>query len=136
MPRTAHSGKETDRKARRFRIRPAYVILVLLLGLFGWQFIRKAQDVRSLQRQEAALRYANGQTRNDNVRTQAAIRWYRTQQFVQEEARAVLGYTMPGEVAVMSRPMHAAPPRVQAAPPRPAVPPAPSWEQWWRAFFG
>lgn len=136
MPRSARTQTDTREEKARFHIRPAYILLVLLLGLFAWQFLRKAQEVQTLQRQEAALRAANQLTQNDNIRTQRAIRWYRTQQFVEEEARAVLGYTMPGEVAVMSRPQHRSIPQVRPAPPHATAPTAPTWEQWWQAFFG
>lgn len=136
MPGKAERSDKTSVERRHFRFRPAYVLLVILLGLFAFQFLRKDQEVRALDQQAAALRYANQQTAADNARTARAIRWYHNPQYIEEAARAIFGYTMPGETAVISRPRHVRTLQVQAAPRVPATPPSPSWQEWWHAFFG
>jgi hypothetical protein len=103
--------------------------------LFAYAFIQKTREVRRLAAQEAALYNANQQTAADNVQVQRAIRYYKTSAYIEEEARVTLGYTRPGEVAVMSTPRYR--PVVHAPPlvPRVQTPPEPTWKQWWRSFF-
>ena len=130
--RTQPAG-ETGRA--RFKIRIAYVVLALIMAFFAVKFVQKAQEVRSLARQDAALRQANAQTRQDNAQLRRAIRYYRTPQYAENEARAVFGYTRPGDVAVQVTPRHPQAVAVRAAPVH-LQPPPPVWKQWWQVFFG
>jgi len=120
---------------RRLRIRPAYVALAALMVLFAFVFIRKTQEVRRQQAQEAALQQQNRQTAGDNARLQRSIHYYGTPSYIESEARGVLGYTRPGEVPIVTRPTEQRVVVVRAAP-APPPPPSPVWKQWWNAFFG
>lgn len=115
-------------------MRPAYIVLAILLALFALKFVEKMQEVRQLQSQETALQISNNQTQRQNVKLQRAIHYYGTPQYIEQEARAVLGYTMAGDVPILTRPHHAPVPALRPAPARPLAPPQPTWEQWWRAM--
>src|SRR2546423_15606816 len=107
------------------------------MALFAYKFIQKTQQIHTLAGQEAALRWENDQTAAENLRLQRAIRYYRTPNYVEEQARALFGDSYPGDVLVQSHPvMQRTGPVLRAAPPRPAAPPLPTWKQWWNAFFG
>lgn len=131
----AQSTKSTT-PARLLPFHWSYFLLAAFLAFFAWKYIEKTHEVQGLARQEAALRYENQQVLTDNIRTRHAIANASTMQYVQDTARASLGYTMPGETSVEVTP------RVQhrvartLTPTRPAAPPAPSWQQWWNSFFG
>lgn len=120
---------------RRSPIRPAYVILAVLLALFALKFVQKMGEVRQLQAQETALQMANAHTHRQNVNLQHAIRYYHTVQYVEQEARSVLDFTMPGNVSILTAPRKAPVVAMRAAPPKPLPPPLPTWEQWWHAMF-
>ncbi|GAC1398799.1 MAG: hypothetical protein NVSMB52_12370 [Chloroflexota bacterium] len=120
----------------RFRVRFAYVALLVGMAFFTYKFVQKTQEVRRLAQQEAAMRAQNQSIAAENARIQRSIKYYRTPQYVEETARAILGYTKPGETPVQSQPLTGTIPRVRVAPPRPVGPPAPAWKQWWKAFFG
>lgn len=128
-------GRQVTR--RRLPLRPAYVVLAVLLVLFALKFLEKTRQIQALNRQEAALRYENQQTEAANAHMRKAIRYYRTDAYVQETARGILGYTLPGETTVEVRPIVEEPHvEVRAAPLRPPTPAAPPWQQWWNAFAG
>lgn len=132
---SSHQRDARHTNARRnFRLRWEYVVLAAFLVLFAVKFIQKTEVIQALNKQKAALDYQNQALRQDDVRVQHAIGYYRTTQYVQEEARAVFGYTQPGDVAIMSKPQDPRVVAVRAAPPRPAPPPEPTWKQWWQAF--
>jgi cell division protein FtsB len=117
-----------------FRLRLPYIMLLVLLVLFAVKFIQKTQEIRGLEAQKAALAYQNQQLQHDNEHVQQSIRYYHSPQYVEEEARAVFGYTRSGDVAIMSQPRH--PPILTVGPaPRPVAPAKPTWKQWWQAFF-
>lgn len=118
---------------RRLPVRPAYIVLAILLALFALKFVQKMQEVRQLQSQETALQISNDQTQRQNVNLQRAIHFYGTPQYIEQEARAVLGYTMPGDVPILTRPHHAPVLALRPAPSKPVSLPQPSWEQWWHA---
>jgi len=109
------------------------VLLVVALGLFAWKFMEKTQEVRRLGQQESALRYENQQTAAENRRILAAIKYYRTPRYVEGQARALLGYTFPGEISVQVKPQRAQP-IMRRAPALPPATPAPVWHQWWSSF--
>jgi cell division protein FtsB len=138
MPQDSRKRREAPprEKPRRARLRWQYLILAILLGLFAWKFLQRMQEVKTLQQQASALQAQNNATAQENARLQRAIRYYRTPQYVEQEARAVLGYTMPGNVSILTRPVIARTGPVVRAAPRQLVPPLPVWKQWWRAFFG
>lgn len=119
---------------RRLPVRPEYIVLAIILALFAWKFVQKMQEVRQLQGQENALQISNNQTHHQNVQLRRDIHYYRTPQYVEQEARAVLGYTMPGDVSVLTRPHHEPVVSFRSAPRKPHTPPQPSWKQWWQAM--
>jgi cell division protein FtsB len=138
MARRSRKAQETNstEKRRRIGFHPLYLLLVLGMAFFAYQFIQKTREIQRLQAEAAALQYQNQRISSDNQHIQRSLGYYRTSQYVQNAARAVFGYTMPGDVAIMSRPVHQQIPVVRAAPPAPAAPPSPTWKQWWQAFFG
>lgn len=118
---------------RHLPVRPAYIALAILLALFAFKFAQKMQEVRQLQSQESALQVSNNQTQSQNVKLQRAIHYYGTSQYVEQAARAELGYTMAGDVLILTRPHQAPVPALRAAPSKPLPPLQPSWQQWWYA---
>jgi cell division protein FtsB len=128
------SGQTVKLRFVPFRIRPVYVLLLVLLALFTYKFVQKAQEIQGLQAERAGLQYENQKTEQDNRQLRERIRHYRSIQYVGQEARAVLGYTMPGEIAIQVQPRH---PVFRKAPSKPArvMPPTPIWQQWARSFF-
>lgn len=121
---------------RSFRIRPAYFVVVALMAFFAYKFVERTQQVQQLSRQAAVLRAENQKTQAENDWLQRRIAYERTLPFVQDEARAILGYTMPGEFAVQSQPIAPGVVGVRAAPPPVPSPPQPTWKLWWQSFFG
>lgn len=136
MPGTTKQPQpQTTEPRKRFRIRPAYVLLLALMALFAFKFIEKTGEVRRLAAEEAALQSSNNQAQQQNTRLRQDITYYHTPQYIESEARAVFGYTKPGETSIMTRPVN--PPVVseRRAPPPPSAPPRPPWQQWWNALF-
>lgn len=131
---TKRSAQPPIIRGRRLRFHPGYLIVLAFMGFFAYSYLHKTREIQSLARQEAALRYANQRTSADSVREQARIAFFRTLPYVEGIARADLGYTKPGEVAVQSQPSVQPVAVVRAAPSRPAPPPEPSWKQWWDVF--
>lgn len=125
-------GPSVERR-RRLHVRPAYLILLLFLGLFAYKFIQKTQEVRRLSAQEAALQAQNDQIASDNQRMGRAITYYQTSSYVEGQARALLGYIKPGDVPVQVLP-HYRQVAVRAVVPRPPPTPLPVWRQWWQSF--
>lgn len=137
MPGRSTKAEQTAAvERRRFRIRPAYVVLALLMALFAFTFIRKTQEIQRLRAEESALLQQNQQTAQDNTHLKRSIRYYHTPQYIESQARGVLGYHMPGEHSILSQARVQPIPVVRAAPPRPLPPSDPVWKQWWHAFFG
>jgi cell division protein FtsB len=132
------TGKVASQKAekpRHFKIRPAYVILGLLMALFAFKFIEKTREIRHLQREEAALVYENRVTAQQNAALRRNIVYYRSTQYMENQARLLLGYTNPGEVPIQSKPSYPRFVAVRRALPPPASPSVPVWKQWWSVFF-
>jgi cell division protein FtsB len=114
---------------------PGYILLAIALGLFTYAFLHKMQQVERLRAQETALQAQNQATARENARLERAIRYFRTDQFIQSAARSELGYTLPGEQSIISVPAHSPPPPPRLVARRPAATPEPSWKQWWHSFF-
>lgn len=128
--------KQPPERRKRFKLRPAYLILLVLMGLFAYKFIQKTEQIKTLRAQEIALQQQNRSLQKDRTDTQAAIRGYRSSAYVENMARSVLGLTKPGETLVQLAPTHVA---VEHFRPAPVATPAPAkatWQQWWSAFFG
>jgi cell division protein FtsB len=120
---------------RRPRFRLIYILVLAGMVLFAYQFLQKTREINRLRAQENALQYQNELIAQDNARLQRDIRWYRQPAYVEEAARNILGYTLPGEVVVESNPVHARPITRRIPPARPFTA-SPIWQQWWKAFFG
>ena len=120
----------------RRRVRPAYLVLLLLMGFFAFKFVQKTQDIKRLKAQEVALQAQNRFLEDSGAHVKAAIRQYRSPKYVEVTARSVLGYAKPGETLVQVQTAAPAVERVRAAPAPPPPPPKESWSQWWSAFFG
>lgn len=133
---TQKQNKQPPERRRSFRIRPAYVVLILLMGLFAFKFAQKTQQIKSLTAQEVALRQQNRALEISRTDAKHAIQQYRSPRYVEDTARSVLGFTKPGETLVQVQPTRPVVEHVRAAPVR-ALPPAQAtWKQWWSAFFG
>jgi cell division protein FtsB len=133
---TQPQKKQTPERRRSFRIRPAYIVLVLLMGLFAFKFVQKTQQIKTLTAQEVALRQQNQSLENSRTAARHAITHYRSPQYVEETARSVLGYTKPGETPVQVQHTKPVVEHVRAAPIHVPPPSQATWEQWWSAFFG
>lgn len=137
MPGVTQSQKQqVPERRRRFRIRPAYLVLVLLMGLFAFKFVQKTQQIKALTSQEVALQAQNRALETSRIRAKQAIRQYRSQHYVENTARSVLGYVKPGETLVQVQTRKPPVERVRAAPLRLPPPPQSAWKQWWSSFFG
>lgn len=137
MARTIKAKQQEETRRRWFRFRLAYIVLLVALGLFAYKFLQKTQEIRYLSRQAAVLRWQNEQRVQQNAELKRAIQFYRTPDFVAEEARAAFGDINPGDVLIQAQPVIQRPvPMLRPAPARPAPTPAPTWKQWWQAFFG
>lgn len=133
---TQRKNKQAPESRRRFRIRPAYVVLILLMGLFAFKFVQKTEQIKSLTSQEVALQHQNLALERDRTNTQAAIRGYQSPAYVENIARSVLGYSKPGETLVQLAPTHVAVEHFRPAPVTNPTPQPATWKQWWSAFFG
>jgi len=130
---TTSGGKDGGR--RRWRFHPAYLLVLLFMAFFAYNFAHKTQEVKRLAADQAALLAYNRAKAADNAREEQRIAYYRTLPYVEGVSRSLLGYTKPGEVSVLVNPVV---PTVRVGPVRriAAAPPEPTWRQWWRAFFG
>lgn len=135
MRRVVRKPQGTEARKPRIRIRWQYVVLSLLMVLFAIKFVQKTQELRAVNAEATALRVANQQTIRDNARLTRAIRYEKTPRYIQEQARAMLGDTMPGEISIKVHPSYRHVVAVRRAPAR-YVDPQPTWQQWWRSFFG
>ncbi len=133
---TQRKNKQAPESRKRFRFRPAYVVLILLMGLFAFKFVQKTDQIKSLTSQEVALQQQNLALERDRTNTQAAIRGYQSPAYVENIARSVLGYTKPGETLVQLAPTQAVVEHFRPAPVTPPPPQPATWNQWWSAFFG
>jgi cell division protein FtsB len=133
---TQPQNKQAPESRRKIRVRPAYILLVLLMGLFAFKFVQKTQQIRSLTAQEVALQQQNRALEKSRANTKRAIAGYRFPGYVEQTARSVLGYTKPGETPVQVQ--HPRPVVEHFRPaPTPTAPAAePTWKQWWGSFFG
>lgn len=124
-----------DRAERRIRIRPLYIVLALILAFFAFKFIEKTQQLQDLNREASAMQSQNQQLAHQNATLHQRIRYYKTNNYVEEQARAVIGLTKPGEVAIIPllRYTH---PVVHPAPVVKYVAPPPTWQEWFHALFG
>lgn len=121
-------------RGRRSRFRPAYLLLLVCMSFFAYQYLQKTREMKNLAREEAALRSTNQQISASNATVRRQIAYYRTRDYVEQAARAQYGFAMPGETLVQSQPVVRRVAVVRAAPPRPALPPLPTWQQWWNVF--
>ena len=130
----SRTGGEKKTHGPRFRVPWGYVILAIVLVFFTYKFIEKVEEVRHLSAQEAALRHENQQTAGQNRSIQQALKYYQTTQYVESQARALFGYTRPGDIMVEVQP-HYQHVVERAAPPTPIPTPAPVWRQWVHAIL-
>ena len=133
---TPQVKKQAPERRRRLRIRPAYLLLVVLMGLFAFKFIQKTEQIKSLNAQEVALQQQNRSLEVERANTRAAIRGYRSPSYVENTARSILGYAKPGETLVQLAPTQVVVEHVRAAPVATPAPSQPTWKLWWRTFFG
>jgi cell division protein FtsB len=133
---TQQQNKQAPERRRRLRVRPAYIILVLLMGLFAFKFVQKTQQIRSLTAQEVALQQQNRALEKSRTNTKRDIQQYRFTGYVEQTARSVLGYTKPGETPVQVQPPQPVVEHVRPAPAPTSAPAQPTWKQWWSSFFG
>jgi cell division protein FtsB len=133
---TQKQNKQEPERRRSFRIRPAYIVLILLMGLFAFKFVHITQQIKSLTAQEVALREQNQASEITRTNTKIAIRQYGSPKYVEDTARSVLGFTKPGETPVQVQPTRPAVEHFRAAPVRTPPPPQATWKQWWSTFFG
>jgi cell division protein FtsB len=127
------SAAEKPRSPWRFR--PAYLLLVAIMGLFAYAYLQKTQEISRLSVEQAALAARNHQLVLDNQRTSRENRYYATKRYEVEAARSI-GYSAPGETPVQIGTIK--PPAVVSAPRHvtvPALSVKPVWQQWWDAFF-
>jgi cell division protein FtsB len=124
-----------DRAERRIRIRPLYLVLAVILAFFAFKFVQKTQQLQQLNREAAALRAENQQIIQQNASLHQHIRYYHSNQYVEEQARSVLGLARPGDISIIPtlRQPH---PVVRSAPTVKYVAAQPTWQQWLHALFG
>lgn len=130
------SGSRATATRRRLPFHPGYLLLAAFLAFFAWKYLEKTREIQGLARQAAGLQAVNGQTLADNRRTRRLINQYRNPRYLEDMARSMLGYTLPGETPVQVIPRFQRAPVVRAAPTVPTMPSPPAWRQWWKAFFG
>jgi cell division protein FtsB len=133
---TQQQNKPAPERRRRFRVRPAYIILVVLMGLFAFKFVQKTQQIRSLTAQEVALQQQNRALETSRTNTKRDIQQYRSPGYVERTARSVLGYTKPGETPVQVQHPRPVVEHVRPAPAPTPAPAQPTWKLWWSSFFG
>jgi cell division protein FtsB len=134
----AKAGLRTEApetKRRRFRIRPAYVVLLLVMAFFTFKFVEKTKELQQLTREANTLRVENLATIKDTNRIKREIGYFRTQGYIESRARSLFGYASPGDVNIVVTPRIQPRATVKAGP-RIYVPPQPTWKQWWSSFFG
>lgn len=119
----------------RFRIRPAYVVLLLVMAFFTFKFVEKTKELQQLTREANALRIENQATIQDTNRIKRQIGYYHSQGYIESRARSLFGYAAPGDVNIVVTPRYSTRATVKAGP-RVYVAPQPTWKQWWSSFFG
>jgi cell division protein FtsB len=134
MARTVKRKPEAHERSRRMKIRPAYVVLLIVMGFFAFKFVEKTRELQQLTRQATLLRAENQKTMRDNARIKRDINYFKTTQYVEQQARALFGYTRPGDVAIVTKPAVRQAPVLRHAAYR-AAPATPTWKEWWDSFF-
>ncbi len=127
--------EKPERSERRVRIRPLYILLVIVLAFFAFKFIQKTNELQALNREATAIRAQNQQIIRDNARLRHEKKYSTTTRYLEEQARSLLGYTRPGEIAIVPR-FHRATPVLRQAPRVTAVAQDPTWKQWLHVFTG
>ncbi|MGH2448198.1 MAG: hypothetical protein ACRDFS_06295 [Chloroflexota bacterium] len=129
-----HQQMEVSERHLHLPVRFEYLLLAAVMAFFALTYVKNMSQIRLLNGQQAALQQQNRGIQRHNVRMQKALHYYRTIGYARTAART-MGFTMAGDVPVISRPTY----RLAAAPPKPAPPPpstASPWVQWWDSFSG
>ncbi len=130
------AGEQTATASRPgwLRFRFAYLLILAAVGLFAFKFTTKAWEAHQLGLQVAAEQSQLREEALNNRHLAREIRHFRTLSFVYQQARN-WGYVRPGDRPIIVSVRYRSPPPRHIVH-RSAAPPAPTWQQWWNAFFG
>ena len=138
-----NSSPGTDREPTYRRLMSRFSIGWYKVGLaviaavavvYAVNFVNEVRHTRELGAQVAAMRAQQAAINHRNKELSKAITWYKTTSFARQQARA-WGYVRSGDRPVIVS-VHYLKPRPHVIHHAKPVPPAPTWQQWWHAFFG
>jgi len=119
-----------------FPIRQLVIVTSLAVcGLVAMSFARLAISEYQLNLQKQVLVESVNRLKVENQSLQAKIDYLQTDAAIEKLAREELGWTKPGDTAVIVLTSHPIPTLTKLA--RPAIPTRmlPIWRQWWNMFF-
>lgn len=131
---SASQPEMNDTTSGWFTFRWAYVIILAAVLIYSVKFVTKYSQAHQLAVQVAAAHYHLYQQSQHNKQLARDIRYYKTLPFVYQEARS-WGYVRVGDRPVIVA-YHYLPPARHGLTGRSLRKPAPTWQQWWEAFFG
>jgi cell division protein FtsB len=109
-------------------------VIAVVTVVYAINFVNEVRHARELGAQVAAMRAEQEQITRKNAELSKAIKTYKTPAFAYQKARE-WGYVRTGDKPIIVSVHYLKPKPHHVHKPKPA-PPAPTWQQWWHAFFG
>ncbi len=93
-------GKKEFWLKRLFRSNMFFVLVLLLLSLFSVSLFREIMRKLEIKNEVKKLETEVAELENRNTELQTMIQYFQTDEFIEKEGRAKLGYKRPGETVV------------------------------------
>lgn len=127
-------GSGRSRVALPFR-QVAIVTSLAVCALVVLSFVRLAITEYQLSLQEQALAQSVDKLKGENQQLKANIDYLQTDAAIEKLAREELGWTKPGDTAVIVLTSQPAPTLPKLSSSSSTTPTPPTWKQWWDVFF-
>jgi len=128
--------RSSGRSHVAFPIRQLLIVTSLAVcGLVGVSFARLAISEYQLNLQKQALVASVGALKVANQNLRSQIDYLQTDAAIEKLAREELGWTKPGDTAVIVLTSHPAPILTKTTPEDRSTRSLPVWQQWWNVFF-
>src|SRR5579885_3324209 len=129
-------GRMLRRSPIAFPLRHVVIVTLLTMCvLVVVSFARLAITEYQLNLQKQALEQKISELKQENQRLRANIDYLQTDAAIEKLAREELGWTKPGDTAVIVLTDQPAPGPVPPPSPSSTPPSVPAWQQWWNLFF-